>query len=112
MRLSGLKSRRYSTCVPGDTNRCRGFVSIDIPGWSPGSLTPFQLLQALSHIASRLEFLHASKWVHRDLKPGNILRLPHLHSWTLMDFGCAGREGMLSYLSYTDLTYSLTGNGM
>ena len=50
-------------------------------------------MQALSHIAHRLEQLHESGWVHRDLKPGNILRLPRDHSWTLMDFGCAAPTG-------------------
>lgn len=45
------------------------------------------------HIAQKLEQMHASGWVHRDLKPDNILRLPHTHSWTLMDFGSAARTG-------------------
>ena len=50
-------------------------------------------MQALTHIAKKLEQLHSSGWVHRDIKPGNILRLPKVHGWTLMDFGCAARTG-------------------
>ena len=50
-------------------------------------------LQALTHIAQKLEQLHASGWVHRAIKPGNILRLPQVHGWTFMDFGCAARTG-------------------
>ena len=52
-------------------------------------------MQALCLIAERLAQLHGSGWVHRDLKPGNVLRLPGQHSWTLMDFGCAARCGTL-----------------
>lgn len=51
-------------------------------------------MQALCLIAERLAQLHSSGWVHRDLKPGNVLRLPGQHSWTLMDFGCAARTGV------------------
>eukprot|EP00892_Ulva_mutabilis_P006501 jgi/Ulvmu1/4222/UM019_0201.1 len=47
------------------------------------------IVDALCLITQRLEALHGSGWVHRDLKPGNVLRLPGQHSWTLMDFGCA-----------------------
>eukprot|EP00892_Ulva_mutabilis_P011349 jgi/Ulvmu1/8587/UM045_0030.1 len=50
------------------------------------------IVDALCLIAERLAQLHGSGWVHRDLKPGNILRLPGQHSWTLMDFGCAARS--------------------
>ena len=50
-------------------------------------------LQVLHHVAERLASLHRSGWVHRDLKPGNVLRRPHKHSWTLIDFGCAAQIG-------------------
>ncbi|NJR43898.1 MAG: phosphotransferase [Akkermansiaceae bacterium] len=50
-------------------------------------------MQALNLITEKLVKLHASGWVHRDLKPGNMLRLPSQHSWTLMDFGCAAEQG-------------------
>jgi serine/threonine protein kinase len=49
--------------------------------------------QVLVHIAERLRVLHAAGWAHRDLKPGNVLRRPTHHSWTLIDFGCTARIG-------------------
>ena len=55
----------------------------------------YSCVQALCLITERLAQLHGSGWVHRDLKPGNVLRLPGQHSWTLMDFGCAARSGAL-----------------
>jgi serine/threonine protein kinase len=50
-------------------------------------------VQVLSHIAERLKDLHAAGYVHRDLKPGNIMWLPRKKRWTLIDFGCAARTG-------------------
>jgi serine/threonine protein kinase len=50
-------------------------------------------MQVLCHIAERLHVLHAAGWVHRDIKPGNVLRRPQHHSWTLIDFGCTARIG-------------------
>jgi serine/threonine protein kinase len=47
----------------------------------------------LCHLATRLKMLHEQGWVHRDLKPGNVLRLPKQHSWTLIDFGCVAQIG-------------------
>ena len=56
-------------------------------------------VQALVHVAKRLQALHAVGYVHRDLKPGNVLRLPKQHSWTLIDFGCVAQHGALSELA-------------
>ena len=50
-------------------------------------------MQVISHIADRLKDLHASGYVHRDIKPGNIMWLPRKKRWTLIDFGCAARTG-------------------
>jgi eukaryotic-like serine/threonine-protein kinase len=50
-------------------------------------------MQVLSHIAERLKDLHEAGYVHRDIKPGNIMWLPRKKRWTLIDFGCAARTG-------------------
>jgi hypothetical protein len=50
-------------------------------------------VQVLHHVAHRLQSMHAAGWAHLDLKPGNILRRPMKHSWTLIDFGCSAKIG-------------------
>jgi serine/threonine protein kinase len=53
-------------------------------------------MQVLHHIARRLESMHNAGWAHLDLKPGNVLRRPVKHAWTLIDFGCSAKIGALA----------------
>ena len=55
------------------------------------------MLQVLSHAVRALQRLHNFGYAHRDIKPGNILRRPKQHDWTLIDFGCTAQIG--AYLS-------------
>jgi len=55
-------------------------------------------VQALHHVAQRLLRMHKAGWAHLDLKPGNILRRPQKHAWTLIDFGCSASVGAPSML--------------
>ena len=58
-------------------------------------------LQVLVHVAKRLRDMHAAGYVHRDVKPGNIMLLPRKNWWTVIDFGCTARTGELAPLSFT-----------
>ena len=53
----------------------------------------YALMQVLSHFADRLKGLHGAGYVHRDIKPGNIMWLPRTKRWTFIDFGCAACTG-------------------
>jgi serine/threonine protein kinase len=55
----------------------------------------------LTHIAERLNDLHTCGYVHRDIKPGNIMWLPRKKRWTLIDFGCAARAGTVAPIGFT-----------
>ncbi|NJR43024.1 MAG: phosphotransferase [Akkermansiaceae bacterium] len=55
----------------------------------------------LHQLALRLIDLHALGYVHRDLKPGNVMWLPRQNRWTIIDFGCAARTGEPARLGFS-----------
>jgi serine/threonine protein kinase len=67
----------------------------------PQLISPFTLevVQMILQLALRLRELHALGYVHRDLKPGNVMWLPRENRWTLIDFGCVARTGFNARLA-------------
>ena len=49
----------------------------------------------------RLGGLHAEGYVHRDLKPGNVMWLPRENRWTVIDFGCAAKTSREAGLGFS-----------
>lgn len=53
-------------------------------------------MQALLQLSQCLVSLHASGFVHRDVKPGAVLWLPSEYRWALVNFCRAARIGSTS----------------
>jgi serine/threonine protein kinase len=58
-------------------------------------------VQMILQLAVRLKELHALGYVHRDLKPGNVMWLPRENRWTVIDFGCVARIGESARLGFS-----------
>ncbi|HUZ17716.1 MAG TPA: protein kinase, partial [Spirochaetia bacterium] len=71
-------------------------------------LAPGQLRGWLEQVANALDFIHAQGYVHRDVKPGNIIFDEHGHAY-LSDFGVAK---VVSESVQGTRAASLTGTGM
>jgi serine/threonine protein kinase len=55
----------------------------------------------MHQLGIRLKDLHELGYVHRDLKPGNVMWLPRQNRWTIIDFGCAARTGQEARLGFS-----------
>lgn len=58
-------------------------------------------MQILGHVSERIAELHEAGYVHRDLKPGNIMWQPRSYSWVLIDFGISSPLGDMAPVAFT-----------
>ena len=54
----------------------------------------------LCHAAGCLRVLHGAGYVHRDVKPGNLMWMSRKKHWTLIGFACATAANSKAPLAY------------
>lgn len=92
--LSALAHRHvvqvFSHGVSGD----EAFLSMEVARGplQAGQRPAAEVLPLMRQAATALQHLHAQQWVHRDVKPANLLVRAD-GSLALADFGCARRRG-------------------
>lgn len=80
------------------------FLSMEMAGGGhlgalPAAIAASRAAPLLRQAAAALGRLHQQGWVHRDVKPANLL-LRADGSLALADFGCARRQGMIDALPH------------
>lgn len=58
-------------------------------------------VQVLGHVSRVIDDLHATGYVHRDLKPGNIIWEPRGSIWVLIDFRLVADIGAAAVVGFT-----------
>jgi serine/threonine protein kinase len=66
--------------------------------WITSPRSSLAVLSLFSDVARLLAQVHAANYVHRDLKPDNLLLMLQSQAWRLIDFGIAAPIGVLSKL--------------
>jgi serine/threonine protein kinase len=59
-----------------------------------------QVIQLLSEVLSILEFVHANRVIHRDLKPDNLIRRAEDNKLVLVDFGAVKQVKMQTIVAH------------
>ncbi len=67
----------------------RGKTLAQILKEQPGPMDPVQAVEILRQVASGLAYAHQRGFVHRDIKPGNLIIAAHTGRVMIMDFGIA-----------------------
>eukprot|EP00892_Ulva_mutabilis_P007976 jgi/Ulvmu1/5550/UM023_0086.1 len=64
---------------------------------------PIHVFKMLQEVAACLGKVHTNGWVHRDIKPDNVLRVKRgaEMEWKLIDFGLARKVGSQHHAAYT-----------
>ena len=62
---------------------------------------PLMGIWMLGELCNQVAIMHARGFVHRDIKPPNVLWLQEANSWRLIDFGSTVRAGEVVTPEYT-----------
>jgi len=86
--VDGLPLSAYAECTSVSSSSSRSK--------SKPTLSLDERVRVLQQVAAALAFLHANNYVHRDVKPDNVLYNPATQHATLIDFGFAEQVSLPS----------------